>query len=98
MGWSLKPQASPRDELMRLGPFSRRGQKFQTDSKPVVFYALTIEVSPELGYLLFFPTEIALVIGNSQMRCGVAQDDAERPFFCCIEIGRHSVRSSNLSM
>jgi len=32
----------PRDELMRLGPFSQRGQKFQTDSKPVVFHALTI--------------------------------------------------------
>src|SRR6266478_4229619 len=27
---------------MWLGPFSQRGQKFQTDSKPVVFHALTI--------------------------------------------------------
>src|SRR5260370_32347190 len=30
------------NELMWLGPFSQRGQKFQTDSKPVVFHAFTI--------------------------------------------------------
>src|SRR6266478_3366392 len=32
----------PRDELMWPGPFSQRRQKLHTDSKPVVFHALTI--------------------------------------------------------
>jgi hypothetical protein len=31
-----------RDELIRLGTYTQRGQKFQTDSKPVVFHALTV--------------------------------------------------------
>src|SRR2546426_208093 len=38
----IKFWIDPRDELMLLGPFSQRGQKFQTDSKPAVFHALTI--------------------------------------------------------
>ena len=38
----IKFWKDPRDELMLLGSFSQRGQKFQTDSKPVVLHALTI--------------------------------------------------------